>query len=85
MPRSLEELLARADEFAGRFEAYEPKESDRSEPPLSALRRAAYRRTLLEREMADAVSEARTQGVPWREIGEAVGTSGEAARQRYSA
>ncbi len=84
MPRSLDELVAQADELADRFEAYEPEEADRGESALMALRRAAYRRVLIERGLADAVHLARSQGVSWRQIGEAVGTTGEAARQRYT-
>jgi hypothetical protein len=61
------------------------REEEIGEAPLLALRRAAYRRVLLERELADAVRAARAGGVSWREIGDAVGTSGEAARQRYGA
>ncbi len=34
-------------------------------------------------EFADAVRAAREKRLSWREIGEAIGTSGEAARQRY--
>ena len=85
MPKSLDELIARADEFADRFEAYEPREHDRGkEPPLLALRRVARRRALIERELAETVRAARVSGVSWRDIGDAVGTSGEAARQRYT-
>lgn len=84
MPRSLEELMASADEYADQFEAYEPRDQDRGhEPPVLALRRAAYRKTLIERELAETVHAARQHGVSWRQIGEAIGTSGEAARQRY--
>jgi hypothetical protein len=83
MPRSLDELLARADEFADKFEAYEPRESDRGEPALMALRRVAYQRSLIERDLADAVRKARKAGASWAKIGHELGTSGEAARQRY--
>lgn len=37
-----------------------------------------------EQELAEAVRTAREQRVSWREVGKAIGTSGEAARQRYS-
>lgn len=84
MPRSIDELIAHADELAGEFEAYEPGEQDRGyEPPLMALRRAAYRRSLAERDLAEAVSTARDDGASWSKIGKELGTSGEAARQRY--
>ncbi|WP_240759486.1 hypothetical protein [Phytoactinopolyspora endophytica] len=83
MPRSIDELIARADELADQFEAYEPRQEDRGEPTLMALRRVAYRRSLVERELADAVRDARDAGASWAKIGDELGTSGEAARQRY--
>lgn len=84
MPRSIDQLIASADEMADQFEAYEPREDDRGiEPPSMALRRIAYRRALVEGELAEAVSDAKAQGLTWQEIGDAVGTSGEAARQKY--
>lgn len=51
MPRSLDELISRTDEYIERLMAYEPKESDRREPPNMALRRAAYNRIVAEREL----------------------------------
>ncbi len=84
MPRSIDELLARADELANAFEQYDPQDSDRGEPPLMALRRAGYRRALVERELVDAVRSARASGSSWGKIGDELGTSGEAARQRYA-
>lgn len=75
MPRSIEELLARADEFADEFEAYEPQEAERGEPALMAVRRVAYKRSVVERELLE--------GASWEKIGTELGTSGEAARQRY--
>lgn len=50
-----------------------------------AVKLAAWRRDTAERELAEAVHAAREQQLSWREVGEAIGTSGEAARQRYSA
>ena len=90
-PRSIEEIKARAnafaDAFADAFENYDPKPGDQDAPipPVMAVRLAAWRRDAPERELADAVHAAREQQLSWREIGEAIGTSGEAARQRYSA
>lgn len=84
MPHSLEELIARADEFAEAFENYEPKPEDLGRVNATVVRMAAYKRAVAERELAETVRAAHEQGVSWREIGEAVGTSGEAARQRYS-
>jgi hypothetical protein len=84
MPRSIEKLLARADEFADKFEAYEPEEPDRGEPALMAVRRVSYKRSLIERELLEAVRGARKEGASWNKIGAELGTSGEAARQRYA-
>lgn len=84
VPRSLDEIIASADALADRFEAYEPAEADRSSvDPTTALWLAASRRAAAERDLAAAVVEARRAGVPWKVVGELVGTSGEAARQRY--
>ena len=86
-PRSIEDIKASADEFADAFENYEPQPGDQDAtiPPVMAVKLAAWRRDSAERELADAVRAAREQRLSWREVGEAIGTSGEAARQRYSA
>ena len=86
-PRSIEDIKARADEFADAFENYDPKPGDQDAPipPVMAVELAAWRRDSAERELADAVRSAREQRLSWREVGEAIGTSGEAARQRYGA
>lgn len=83
MPRSIDDLVARADELADEFQGYEPQVADRGEPALLALRRAAYRRALVERELVARVLQAREAGESWTKIGNELGTSGEAARQRY--
>lgn len=83
----LEELIARADELADKFENYEPKPEDFDAPlpPLMAVKLAAFKRAHAERELAEAIAAAREADISWRALGEAVGTSGEAARQRYGA
>lgn len=84
MPRSLDQLIARADELADEFEAYRPADGDQGkESPLMAVRRAVYRQSLAERELMAAVQAARENGASWAKIGHELGTSGEAARQRY--
>lgn len=85
--RSLDDIKARADEFADAFENYEPKPEDLDAPlpPVMAVKLAAWRRDTAEKDLADAVHAARKQQLSWREVGEAIGTSGEAARQRYGA
>jgi hypothetical protein len=84
MPRTTEEIIAHADELARKFEDYEPRPGDEERvSALTLLRLAALKRAEVERELQDAVRAAREQGVTWRDIGQVVGTSGEAARQRY--
>lgn len=80
MPRSYEEIVNQAEELSRVFEVdFEPAVSKEE----AAIRAAALRRALAESELGEAVSTARKAGVPWDRIGEAVGTSGEAARQKY--
>ena len=84
--RSIEDIKARADEFADAFENYDPKSGNQDAPlpPVMAVKLAAWRRDTAERELAEAVHAALEQRLSWREVGEAIGTSGEAARQRYA-
>jgi hypothetical protein len=85
MPRSIQEILDHADELARRFEEYEPSESDERPVEEYLLQRAALARARSERQIVDAVVAARHAGVTWARIGELLGTSGQAAQQRYSA
>ncbi len=85
MPRTVDEILQHADELAARFEDYEPRAGDELDAEAVALLRAAVaERSDAERHMVDAVRHAREAGLSWSAIGSFVGTSGEAARQRYS-
>ena len=84
MPRKTEEILEHAEELAQRFEDYEPRPEDAVE--VTALRlvgRAVARRAQAERELIETVRHAREAGQSWAAIGAVLGTSGEAARQRY--
>lgn len=84
MPRTTQEILDHADELAARFEQYEPTdEAGRDASALAAVRTACLARAAAERQLVDAVVMARQQGHSWATIGAMVGTSGEAARQRY--
>ncbi|HET6560355.1 MAG TPA: hypothetical protein VFG72_00625 [Marmoricola sp.] len=83
MPRSLQEILAHADELERRFADHEPADV-RDAAPLRALRDAVTERAATERRIADAVTAARQAGVSWSAIGGMLGTSGEAARKRYA-
>lgn len=84
MPRSVDEILAHADQWAGRFEDYDPQPGDELDrEAVAALRSAVQERSDAERHVLDAVRGARQAGLSWSAIGALVGTSGEAARQRY--
>ena len=85
MPRSIQEIIDHADSPAAQFEAFD--EAGAVERPLSEvlLRRAAHARAESEHAVIDTVRAARAEGVPWSRIGELLGTSEQAAQQRYAA
>ena len=84
MPRTVDEILAHADELAARFESYEPVEANEVDvTALTALRDAVAEQAQAERHVLDAIRGARNAGMSWAAIGNMVGISGEAARQRY--
>lgn len=86
MPRTVDEILRHADELAARFEDYEPDLAGELDPGAVALLRAAVQeRSDAERHVLDAIKSAREAGMSWSAIGIFVGTTGEAARQRYGA
>ncbi|TCP40779.1 hypothetical protein EV191_12829 [Tamaricihabitans halophyticus] len=85
MPRSMQEIIDQADELASRFESYSPAPDDeRDARPLESLRSAVAKRAAAETAIVQAVGEARDAGYSWAGIGALLGTSGEAARQRYA-
>jgi len=80
MPRSYQEIIDQAEHLSQKFEDdFQPAE----DPEVAALRAASFRRAQAEAELLEAVEQAVRAGTPWKKIGAAVGTSGEAARQRY--
>ena len=84
LPRSVQEILDHADELAARFEGFEPAKGDERDPAAyAALRDAVVSRSDAERAILEAVERARAHGYSWAFIGNIIGTSGEAARQRY--
>lgn len=84
MPRSTQEILDNADHLAAIFEGDDVKPDHiRDAAPLRALLTAVQARADVERSIIEAVDEARRQGISWAAIGGYLGTSGEAARQRY--
>ena len=83
MPRSIQEILDHADELAERFENYEPSDGDERPVEEYLLERAALDRARSERQVLDAVIAARAAGASWQRIGSLLGTSAQAAQQRY--
>jgi len=85
MPRTIQEILDHADELAKRFEEYEPSDGDERSAEEYMLQRAALARARSEQLVVDAVVAARTSGLSWQTIGQILGTSAQAAQQRYAA
>lgn len=84
MPRSVKQIIEQAEELAKRFERFEPEPGSRARArSLAAVHRATLARANAEARLAEAVDKARADGHPWDAIGSMLGTSGEAARQRY--
>jgi hypothetical protein len=84
VPRTVQDIMNHADELSRRFETYEPAATDeRDAQVFAALRDAALSRSDAERSIRSAVDDAREHGYSWAFIGSLLGTSGEAARQRY--
>lgn len=59
-------------------------DAERVRDYLDSLARVAARRRALDREITVSVSAARAAGVPWSQIGHALGVTRQAAQQRYS-
>lgn len=86
MPRTLADILAHASEIATEMHDFEPTEQNRRDPaPLLDLRRAVVARADAEKAVAKSVAAMRDAGYSWMVVGMTLGTSSEAARQRYGA
>jgi hypothetical protein len=84
MPRSTREIIDQADALAHRFEEHVSDLSNaRSADTLRHVRQAFLDRARAEKELLVAVQSARSDNQSWSAIGAMLGTSGEAARQRY--
>jgi len=83
MPRSIQEILDHADELAREFEDDEPEPGAERSVEEYMLRRAVLARARSERQVVDAIAAARAAGLSWARIGEILGTSAQAAQQRY--
>lgn len=78
------EIIEQAEDLARQFESFEPDPSDRARArSLAAVHRAALARAKAEATLFRAVTNARANGHSWSAIGTVIGTSGEAARQKY--
>jgi len=78
-PRTLEEILAAVEEITGQL----AQSASRTDDPLAAVAAAFESRAWAEKQLAGRIAEARAAGCSWAAIGTMLGTSGEAARQRY--
>lgn len=85
MPRPIQEILDHGDELARRFEDYEPEPGDERPVEEYLLERATIARARSERQVVEAITAARAGGMSWQRISEILGTSAEAAQQRYGA
>ncbi len=81
MPRTLAEIIEHAESLAARFENDEFEMRDAVH--LRRLIEVVETRAIAESEVDVAVRAAREDGIPWGLIGTILGTTGEAARQRY--
>jgi hypothetical protein len=82
MRRTTQEIIEQADELAARFAA---GPDPVAEVPIAEhkLQMAAIARAQAERQVVEAVAGARHDGVSWKKIGKALGTSAQAAQIRY--
>jgi hypothetical protein len=85
MPRTIREVLEHADELAHRFETHEFAVGDERPVEEYLVQRAVIARARSEQALLDAVTTARANGMTWQLLGELLGTSAQAAHQRYGA
>lgn len=83
MPKTLQEIIDHADELADRFENLEPSEGVERPVAEYLLQRAVRDLAASERQVLGAVKRARHDGMSWRKVGSLLGTSGQAAHERY--
>lgn len=83
MPRTTKDIIDHAEGLAARFEVADPINGHVD--AVAQLRGAVVARANGEAAVVDAIANARADGMSWAGIGLLVGTSGEAARQRFGA
>lgn len=82
---TLDYILEHQDELAKRFEDFDVGEATPMSEGALALFRAAHRRATVEQDMLDAVRLARTEEMPWAEVGKRLGVTAQAAHSKYAA
>lgn len=84
MPRNAQSIIDHADELAAAFEVAEPKPLDDDQhAAVFDLRDAVVERGRAEAKVQAAVTRARAAGVSWTVLATVLGTSRQAAQQRY--
>lgn len=84
MPKSSQQLIDDLERLAQRFEEYDPRPEHRRDPELYRNLEAAVRaRGEAEQAIVTTVAAMRADGDSWATIGWILGTSGQAAQQRY--
>ena len=86
MPRNAKSIITHADELADAFEVAEPNPLyDEQHAAVFDLRDAVVERGRAEAMVQAAVARARAAGVSWSVLSTVLGTSRQAAQQRYGA
>ncbi len=84
VPKSLQQRLDHDEALEAIFMNYVPRDEDRMDVSAwHALRNAVEQRAVAERDIITAVAAMRAGKWSWVEIGTVLGTSGQAAQQRY--
>jgi hypothetical protein len=84
MPRSIQDIIDHADELAHQFEQLNDEEAVEVPVEEYLLHRAVIARARSEQALLKAVAGARASGMSWQRIGAVLGTSTQAAQQKYS-
>lgn len=86
MPKSVQEIIDNLENYQEMISEFTPSsENEVDAETFRQLREAALERIRLEKQIAMLVNQARENNFSWSFIGTILGTSGEAARQRYGA
>lgn len=84
MPRNAQSIIDHADQLAAAFEVAEPKPLDEDQhAAVLGLRDAVVEHGRAEAKVQVAVTRARAAGASWAVLATVLGTSRQAAQQRY--